>query len=86
MDSGAGRHIIGRQHLTEEQLANLQDVEELSCVFANGVITSNKIIIMHLIKYLSLGFRCVWKFPSLEITVLAQTRQSLVIRQHSNLS
>ena len=42
VDTGAGQHVVGREHLTAQQLADAFDVDPLRLITANWVIDASK--------------------------------------------
>ena len=48
VDTSAGRHVIGRGYLTEQQLADIQKVQALSFQTADCSISTDEAVYMHL--------------------------------------
>ena len=45
VDTGAGRHVIGRRYLTEQQMASIQQVQSVGFQIANGSVYCNEAVL-----------------------------------------
>ena len=48
IDTGAGNHFVGKNHFSKEQLATLTDAPPLVFSTANGKVTADKVVLMHI--------------------------------------
>ena len=42
VDTGAGQHVVGKEHLIAQQLADVVDVDPLRLITSNGIIEASK--------------------------------------------
>ena len=58
VDTGAGQHVVGKSHLTKQQLASMVKSDPITLVTASGVIIVYQIVEFHVDE---LGF-AIWAY------------------------
>ena len=62
VDTGAGQHVVGRRHLTQQQVEIMAKADPISLITANGFIEVDQIVELHVDE---LGFS-IWASVLLE--------------------